>query len=264
MRIPPRVLAPFVVLAFLSGIFFAGLIRVNMQSSMHPTKPNEIRDKSDDFLLVSIEANRQSSSVDEIRRSRNEKYDGWGWVRKSVTPEASTVTMNNDWQINMPALPVTKSDAVVVGVVDAGKAYFSADEGGIYSEFAIKVSEWLKRPTSFTDEVSEDIVVQRAGGRVLYPSGTVVRYSISGQEMPRLNGRYVFFLTYDQRRLAFMILTAYGMSEGIVFPLDGKGKSRIGGFRFNEYEGTSEKVFLRAVAEELQREKQNPSEANAQ
>lgn len=264
MKILNGVFTPLLVIAMLACMLLVGLINVNTQSSKQQSKSNENKSKSDDFLLVSIDANKLNSRIDEIRRHRNEKFDGWSWVRDTTTSEASTVIMNNDWQVGLPALPVKKSDAVVIGRVDTGKAFLSNDESGVYSEFSIRVNDWLKKPLNLTEGVDEEILAQRGGGRILYPSGNVVKYSISGQEMPRLNGKYVFFLTYDQQRSVFLILTAYEILNGVTHPLDGKGKSKVSGYKFSEYEGTNEKEFLKALDDELQKQTNVPSEVNNQ
>lgn len=217
----------------------------NTQSNSKVNDAKQQIDKSDeDFPLVSLKASNQDKSIDEKRRKRNEKFDKWGWVRKTVSAEAMSAKLINDWQIGLPALPVKKSDAVVIGTVNSGEAFLSNDETGVYSEFSVSIGGLVKNNRSSPIELDTDIIVQRAGGRIIYPSGKILKYFISGQEMPRLNGKYVFFLRYDQQRQAYNIITAYEILNGKITALDGKGKAKGSGFKFSEYNGVDEQQFM--------------------
>lgn len=236
----------------LGGLLFSSIKTVNTQSS-NGMNNRDKSDKSDEnFPLVSLDdASRQVENVDEKIRKRNEKFDKWDWIRKTVSAEATSANIINDWQIGLPALPIKKSDAVVIGTVNFAEAFLSNDKTGVYSEFSVLVSGLIKDNQSNPIESDSNIIVQRAGGRVIYPSGKILKYSISGQEMPRLNGKYIFFLRYDQQRQTYYIITAYEISNGKITALDGKGKAEGSGFKFSKYNGTDEQQFINELRNAL-------------
>ena len=81
-------------------------------------------------------------------------------------------------------LPADKSDAVIEGQITSAKAFLSEDKTGVYSEFTIRVSRVLKVSPDLSVSPDDAIVAERFVGRVRYPSGKVIRYSIEGQGSP--------------------------------------------------------------------------------
>ena len=84
--------------------------------------------------------------------------------------------------------------------------------------------------------------MDREGGRVSYPSGKVVTYNIEGQDMPRVNKRYVLFLKREEENLS--IVTGYELQGEKVRPLDGPQK-------FKKYDGTSADALLNKIRRAL-------------
>ncbi|MGE3467670.1 MAG: hypothetical protein AB7J13_12135 [Pyrinomonadaceae bacterium] len=212
------------------------------KSTDHPGRNRQ----DDNFLVVDFAVSKEIVNVAPLRQERNSKFDSWKWVREYVSPESTSVTLYNDWEVGMPAFPVRKSDAVVIGVVRSGQAFLSNTRTGIYSEFSIEVKDWLKRvggQSNFTNE----IIAQRPGGRILYPDGTIVGYSVSGQEMPQLDRSYLFFLSDDPQRGTFNIKTAYEIADGKIRALDGRGKSKSSGYKFTKYDGIGENHLLQKL-----------------
>jgi hypothetical protein len=237
-----------VILFGLGGLLLSNIRPVNTQSSDKVNNAKQEKDKSDDdFPLVSLDTSdtsRRVKIIDEKRKKRNEKYDKSGWVQKKVRDSVTEVRRIDDWQTSLPALPVKISDAVVVGTVNSSEAFLSNDETGVYSEFTILIDSLVKDNQSASLESDTNIIIQRAGGRVIYPTGKILRYSIHGQGMPRLNGRYVFFLAYNQPTQTYRILTAYEIANGKIIALDGKGTSKGAGFNFSKYDGLDERQFM--------------------
>jgi hypothetical protein len=69
------------------------------------------------------------------------------------------------------------------------------------------------------------ITVERQGGRARMPSGKIVISWVSHQNMPRVVGRYVLFLTHDfetpnDTPKDFYLLTGYELRDGQVHLLD--------------------------------------------
>lgn len=94
------------------------------------------------------------------------------------------------------------------------------------------------------------VVAERAGGAVRFPSGRVQRYGTLNQGTPQVGRRYALFLKRSEEEQGFLILTAYELRQGYVFPLDGQGGSGSKtNLAFSAYEGTEESLFLDALRE---------------
>lgn len=254
-----------VIVIGLATILVSSLKTANTQSNTKTDSNKQETDKSDEHIpLVSLDDFRQTENISENRKKKNEKFDNWSWVRKTFDNDSKSVILINDWQSRISALPVDKSDAVLIGTVNSGEAFLSNDGTGIYSEFSVSVNDVIKNNQKTPIDLGEKIPVQRAGGRLLYPSGKILKYLIAGQEMPKTDGRYVFFLTYDKQRLAYLILTAYEIADGKITALDGRGKSKGGGFAFTEYNGAEEQQFLNELEIRYTLQKNSAKEVKTQ
>jgi hypothetical protein len=137
-----------------------------------------------------------------------------------ITESSGLITYNTEWDIGLPALPVSKSDLVVMGAVIDAQAYVSKDKNWVYSEFTIRVDEVLKNTSNITLAQGSSLVADRDGGGVRFPSGRIVIQHIVGQGMPRVGRRYALFLTCDDQEQNIQVLTAYELRGGQVFPID--------------------------------------------
>ncbi|HWS52485.1 MAG TPA: hypothetical protein VN228_00050 [Pyrinomonadaceae bacterium] len=159
--------------------------------------------------------------VDPERRARwrakGKKYAGIG-IR--ITDGDEVVTVQNEWDIGLSALPVAESDLVVLGEVTEARAYITGDKTWVYSEFVVKVGEVLKNTGNVVLTPGDSLVAGRDGGRVRFPSGRTVLQLVSGQGMPRAGRRYALFLTHADREQAAHIVTAYELRGGRVFHVD--------------------------------------------
>lgn len=151
------------------------------------------------------------------RQGRGKKYD-YGGI--PISENGDTITVNNEWDIGLPALPVIKSDLVLIGEVTDAQAYLSNDKTAIYSEFTIRVNEVLKNTTTLTLTEGSSLSADRQGGRVRFPSGHITLQYVSGQGMPRVGRRYALFLTHHDEERGAHILTGYELRGGRVFPID--------------------------------------------
>lgn len=169
-------------------------------------------------------------------KAKSKKYKGMG---PPITGEGETITINDEWDIGLPALPVSKSDMVVVGEVVDAQAYMTEGKDWIYSEFSVRVEEVLKNVSNVTLTLGSSIDVNRDGGRVWFPSGRITLQYTAGQGMPRLGQRYALFLSLDTQDQGAHILTGYQLRGGRVFPLDNPA-----GPSTAEYKGVDERSFL--------------------
>ena len=148
----------------------------------------------------------------------------------------------------MPALPVEKSDAIIIGEVVEAHAFLSEDQTQVYSQFVIRVEDVPKNNGQVLISPQTNIAVERQGGRVRFPSGKVAIANVAHQDMPRVGRRYVLFLTHHSlmsgRYEDFFILTGYELRNDKVFPLD-KVSS---GHPINSYKDRDRESFLNDLA----------------
>jgi hypothetical protein len=112
----------------------------------------------------------------------------------------------------------------------------------VYSEFSVVIEKVFK---SANDSIVDGtaITVDRTGGFVRYPNGQTVLYRLSGENMPLMGERYLFFLT-SKNQQDISILTAYELGEKGVIPLDESSQ-------FEQYRGVSETALLQKLLDAL-------------
>jgi hypothetical protein len=242
-----------IVIATIMTFCFVGIVSTFLiTSTQSQTKEVPKTQESDENVpLVIYDDSKQSAIISEDRKKRNAKFNKSLFVQPTISDSVTEVSRMSDWQIGLSSLPVNKSDAVIVGFVNSSEAFLSIDKTGIYSEFSVQVTDLVKDNQNRRIKIGKKIVAQRSGGRVSYPTGKTVRYTISGQDMPRLNNKYVFFLTYSTNTKTYTILTGYEIYEGKVTALDGKGRSKSAGFDFSKYDGYDEKQFMNELQTEV-------------
>ena len=149
-----------------------------------------------------------------------------------------------------PAIPVSRSDVVVIGRITDAKAYISSDRTHVYSEATVTIEEVLKGDPRCPLIPGAELDAERSGGAVRFPSGKILRRGSLGMNIPHAGGRYLLFLTYNDEGKDFPIVTGYELLGNHVFPLDGAA-GKDGNFRqFNSYEafkGAEEPSFLNDV-----------------
>lgn len=176
-----------------------------------------------------------------IRKEKQKRYDNFHTVAKNPHPsDAEVAVFLDDFGPPLPALPLAKSNVIIVGVVLDAQAHLSDNKKNVYSEFTVRLNEVLKTQTSLPPD--NLITIDRQGGLVKYPNGQKVLYRFSGERMPRVGKRYVFFLEYVDSD--YRILTAYELSENRVTPLDDLEQ-------FNAFRGQDEVAFLSTLRDLL-------------
>jgi len=149
------------------------------------------------------------------RKEKQKRYDGPSIVARK--PHPSDVEVNSIYEgPQLPALPTSKSNVIVLGTVQSGEAHLSENKKNVYSEFTVQLDNVLKADVSLP--TNNIITVDREGGIVAYPNGQQILYRTSRENMPSIGRRYVFFLQYVNQD--FRILTAYELRRDRVVPLD--------------------------------------------
>ena len=136
-----------------------------------------------------------SGPEDPIKRTahkeKQKRHNGLGLV--IARPEADTGGGGflPEGQFDFPALPIAKSDIIVVGEVVTAEAHLSEDKSSVYSEFGVRVINVFKSNISLA---GSQIMVERLGGYVKYPDGRRLLYRVGTGGMPAVGRRYVLFL----------------------------------------------------------------------
>lgn len=213
-------------------------------SSAVPSRQNQELEKTnakttnaDDGPIVEFQGTQPADAAGRAKRNlRGAKYDKSLF---NVDPaDISETTVLVDFvDPNLPALPLAKSSIVVLGSITEAKAYLSNDLTGVYTEFSLRVEQVIKRDVQSSLVPGCTLEIIRPGGRVKFPNGRLHLYKISELEMPRVGGRYLFFLTDGDADHGFEILTAYEFRTGKVIPLDRLRHSQ-------SYQNTDQTVFL--------------------
>jgi hypothetical protein len=106
-------------------------------------------------------------------------------------PKDAEVAFLPEMQFDFPALPVSKSDVIVIGEALNAEPHRSENKLNVFTNFEVRVDEVLKGSNLSAGSI---INVQRIGGFVKYPDGRKVLFRLMGNGMPAVGGRYAFFL----------------------------------------------------------------------
>lgn len=178
------------------------------------------------------------------RKKKNKRYDNGGFAIRDPDPSIGEQSGQYDWELYTEALPAGQSNVVVVSEVLTAEAYLSTTKDGIYTEFTVRVGEVLKNVGSNPLKPGSCITIDRLGGIVRYPEGHKRLHRVVGQNMPRVGGRYVFFLDAPDESPNYQIVTGYELVSGRVSALDESSRMRA-------YSWMEEAKFLRAVRDAI-------------
>lgn len=215
----------------------ATMTRKQSRQSASDKRKVEDKDQAPVARFDEAEAANPEERAERLRKGR--RYDRLGLVPKKPTG-LNTSARSAHWTKDVPVIPSSQSDVVVVGQIVDAKAYLSGDKTGIYSEFAIKIEELLKidGPATISNNT---ILAERIGGSIQYPSGEVQRIRVRyGQRMPQVGHRYLLFLKFTKGTQDLSILTGYELHESRVSALDNIEP-------YTAYEGSDEFSFLDEV-----------------
>ena len=194
------------------------------------------------FPIADYPTSQFNKTVSNLKQLVAERRYGVGQL--PVSEYSETIITNTHWERGLPALPVAESQAVVLAKVISADAKFTSDRAVVYSEFELRIDEVFKDPDR-TLIPNSSITVTRSGGRVRFPSGHITLQAIAGQNMPRGEQSYIFFLTRENKGEDFHILTAYRFKDGRVYSLD----NPMGGTHpiATVYDGVEQDRFLREL-----------------
>ena len=102
------------------------------------------------------------ANVRAAREAKGRKYNDKHMPQ--ISDETYQIFAGADWDVGLPALPVERSAAVVIGTVRSGHAYLTPDKTGIYSEFQVTTDTVIKNDPTNVIKDGATITVERRGG----------------------------------------------------------------------------------------------------
>lgn len=271
MKIQKRITFVLIVAAFASavGTAMAGL----HNQGQSPTTSPALEKAKEDFYTVAIYAAPPPSDPQQraIRLVRDKQFNIPKENLHGANASLFALTERRESSFGgfpshakpEPALPVNRSDAVVIGEVAGAKAYLSEDKTNIYSEFTVRINDSLKNNSAPPLSLGDSITTIRGGGGVRFPSGKVIQRGFGGKPLPRTGRKYLFFLKRNEAEQDYSIITAYELRAGRVTPLDGidlTGSIVEELSTHQKYNGADEVDFLREVREVIAGASQNKPE----
>ena|ERR1041385_2727104 len=196
-------------------------IPIYERTERYPVVDSEEIEPSDPAKRTKLQKQRQRYDKDAPFRNPGPKD-----IEVAFLPES---------QFDFPALPVTKSDVIVIGEVLNAEAHRSENKINVFSNFGVRVDQVLKGTSLSAGSV---INLQRVGGVVRYANGKKVLFRLFGNGMPAIGKRYAFFLNVLDED--YGILTAYELGAEGILPLDDSQQ-------FQRYQGESEVSFILAL-----------------
>jgi hypothetical protein len=191
-----------------------------------PFEQNDIIQKQqkgsnlNDFPVVDFSQSLLTEE-DNIERKEKSKYFNKSNGRKiEENKKILEVTEAESWIESLPAIPVDKSDIILVGTINDSRAYLSEDKTNVYSEYTATVEDILYKKETTSSNYNEVISIMREGGRVKFESGHIQTYHLSGQGTPIKGNKYLMFIKELPSQQGAILLTAYKIIKGKIYPID--------------------------------------------
>ena len=243
MKIQKLTLSLFILVIGTLGLTFA---RRNQTPSRKVTDAEALKQRQEKKARFPVANYDEPELIDpkknQARKEKKARHNNFSMVAKNPPEWQAELLFIDEGVVQTPALPVARSGLIVVGEVKTAEAHVSENKENVYSEFTVHITKVFKTANSSIIEGTE-ITIDRIGGFVRYPNGRTVLYNVSGQNMPAIGERYVFFLTSPNNQDQ-IIVTAYGLGRGAVTPLDDSPQ-------FEEFRGMPEDVFLQKLHDSL-------------
>jgi len=174
------------------------------------------------------------------RKQKQKRKNGLGFVSLNPEPNTGGGLFLPENEFDFPGLPVEESPVIVIANVLQAEAHLSEDKRAVFSEFTIRLVDVLKADSSLP---AGEMIIERLGGYVRYPDGRRLLYRVGTGDMPRVGGRYLFFLKPNPE-LDYSILTAYEFGDKSVIALDSSAQ-------FEKYEEYTPDALRNLVIEAL-------------
>jgi len=231
---------PFSRSTYLVFVVVVMVLSVTVFKAVRVRSRESYQDRVDRYPVVEAE---ETEPIDPVKKARlkkqKQRYDKDAPFT-NPGPNDQELAFRPESQFNFPALPVLKSEAIVIGQVLNAEAHRSTNKMNVFSSFELRVDEVLKGHLNIGNLIN----IQRVGGFIKYPGGRKVLFRLSGNGMPGVGSRYVFFLNVVDED--YTILTAYELADDGVVPLDNSAQ-------FQVYKGVNESSFTATLRDAISR-----------
>ena len=196
------------------------------------------------FPLLDYANRKPVNPTEELKRLiKSKKYNNKN--SQPIGELSEQIYVINEWDVGLPALPVSRSAAVILGKVTHSEVFLSEDLTSIYSEFTIDVDQVIKNDKKAPLKPGDSITTQRLGGRVRLFSGKVVVSQVNHQDLPHVGRSYILFLTHEfpiggALDEDLFILTGYEIRDNQILPLD----KTVPGHPISTYKDKSKDDFI--------------------
>ena len=133
--------------------------------------------------------------------------------------------------IDPTGIPVSTSNAIVIGTVIRGKCFVTEDHKFVYTDYSVKIDQVLKQDPAANLIIGDVVVAARDGGAIHFPSGHVTNFLIAGRGLPEVGSQYVLFLWRPVASLPeyeIIFDSGYQLKNGRVYPLDDVNSQYVG------------------------------------
>ncbi|HKG59132.1 MAG TPA: hypothetical protein VKB05_05080 [Pyrinomonadaceae bacterium] len=243
MKVQKLTLFLFVLVLGTLGLTFATRNRTQSSKVTDTEVLKRSQEKKERFPIANYdEPELTDRKKNQARKEKKVRHNNFSMVAKNPPEWQAELLFIDEGLALTPALPVAKSGLIMLGEVKTAEAHVSENRENVYSEFTVLVTKVLQTANSSIIE-GKEITIDRIGGFVKYPNGRTVLYRFSGQNMPTVGERYLFFLTSPNNQ-DLIIVTAYGFGATGVTPLDDSPQ-------FEKFRGVAEDVFLQQLHDSL-------------
>lgn len=212
------------------------------QNASPADKLKEFQQKKDRFPIADYdEPDTNDPEKDRGRKEKQKRQNNFKLVTSKPPDWQTERVFVGEGAMTFPALPVVESSHVLVGRITKAEAHLSENKKNVYSEFTVVVENVFKTTGSVLQ--GSEIVVDRIGGYVKYPSGRLMLYRVSSTNMPVVNERYLLFLV-SKNNQDLSILTAYALPADGVLPLDDSSQ-------FEPLRGVTEEALIKNLRDKL-------------
>jgi hypothetical protein len=179
----------------------------------------------------------------EQRLARQIKSHRYNWPRAEplVVQEGDEIYGRIEERPPLDPIPISASDAIVVGKVLKVQPYLTELQTSIYTEFTVQVDEVIKSDSDIAKASKKPIVVDREGGVLRQSDGKILRYWVVGiGQFPNLGKKYLLFLNRIHESQDISILAGYELNGNSILPLEDSSAS-------SPYARLNEQEFLNVV-----------------
>ena len=243
MKIQKLTLFLFILVFGTLGLTFATRNQTGSRKLTDAEALKEQQEKKAKFPIANYdEPELTDPKKNQARKEKKVRHNNFSIVAKNPPEWQAELLFIDEGLALTPELPVARSGLIVVGEVKSADAHVSENKENVYSEFTVLVTRVLKTSNSSIIEGTQ-ITIDRIGGFVKYPNGRTVLYRVSGQNMPAVGEKYIFFLRSPNDQ-DLIIITAYGLGASGVTPLDDSPQ-------FEKFRGITEDIFLQKLHDSL-------------